>query len=203
MGAEFLFMDDNARPHRANIVDECLQSEDITRMGWPAYSPDLNPIEHVWDMLGRRTAARQPPPTCLPELRRALLDEWCNIPQVQIDNLILSMPRRWNSVGKKTLFKSGLEVFRTRFPQTLSLTPLVLPQLYCWEDVLLQAVILAPDEGGIETSWKSAGGTDAGKAIGNAGAQMLVKLLELERLLELDHVSTLVSLSGDFSLFLR
>ncbi|GFX30813.1 transposable element Tcb1 transposase [Trichonephila clavipes] len=72
MGAEFLFMDDNARPHRANIVDECLQSEDITRMDWPAYSPDLNPIEHVWDMLGRRIAARQPPPTCLPELRRAL-----------------------------------------------------------------------------------------------------------------------------------
>ncbi|GFT12624.1 transposable element Tcb1 transposase [Trichonephila clavipes] len=63
MGADFLFMDDNARPHRANIVDECLQSEDITRMDWPAYSPDLNPIEHVWDMLGLRFAARQPPPT--------------------------------------------------------------------------------------------------------------------------------------------
>ncbi|GFU61835.1 transposable element Tcb2 transposase [Trichonephila clavipes] len=46
MGAEFLFMDDNARPHRANIVDESLQSEDITRMDWPAYSPDLNSIEH-------------------------------------------------------------------------------------------------------------------------------------------------------------
>ncbi|GBM59708.1 Transposable element Tcb1 transposase [Araneus ventricosus] len=94
MGAEFLFMDDNARPHRANIVDECLQSEDITHMDWPAYSPDLNPIEHVWDMLRRRIAARQPPPTYLPKLRRALLDEWCNIPQDQIDNLILSMPRR-------------------------------------------------------------------------------------------------------------
>ncbi|GFX99577.1 transposable element Tcb1 transposase [Trichonephila clavipes] len=47
MGAEFLFMDDNARPHRVNILDECLQSEDITRMDWPAYLPDLNPIEHV------------------------------------------------------------------------------------------------------------------------------------------------------------
>ncbi|GFX49902.1 transposable element Tcb1 transposase [Trichonephila clavipes] len=32
MGSEFLFTDDNARPHRANIVDECLQSEDITSM---------------------------------------------------------------------------------------------------------------------------------------------------------------------------
>ncbi|GFY09760.1 transposable element Tc3 transposase [Trichonephila clavipes] len=94
MGAEFLFMDDNARPHCANIVDECLQSEDITHMDWPAYSPDLNPIECVWDKLGRRIAARQPPPASLPELRRALLDEWCNIPQDQIDNLILSMPRR-------------------------------------------------------------------------------------------------------------
>ncbi|GFW80261.1 transposable element Tcb1 transposase [Trichonephila clavipes] len=94
MEAEFLFRDDNARPHRANIVDECLQSEVITRMDCPAYSPDLNPIEHVWDMLGRRIAARQPPPICLPEFRRELLGKWCNIPQDQIDNLILSMPTR-------------------------------------------------------------------------------------------------------------
>ncbi|GFT82652.1 transposable element Tcb1 transposase [Trichonephila clavipes] len=100
-------MDDNARPHRANIVDECLQSEDITRMDWPAYTPDLNPIEHVWDMLGRRIAARQPPPTCLPELRRALLDEWCNIPQDQIDNFILSMPRRY----KACIASFGIEVY--------------------------------------------------------------------------------------------
>ncbi|GFT84645.1 transposable element Tcb2 transposase [Trichonephila clavipes] len=49
-------------------------------------------------MLGQRIAARQPPPTCLPELRRALLDEWCNIPQDQIDNLILSMPRRFHDM---------------------------------------------------------------------------------------------------------
>ncbi|GFX36600.1 transposable element Tcb1 transposase [Trichonephila clavipes] len=32
MGAEYLFMDVYSRPHRANIVDECLQSEDITHM---------------------------------------------------------------------------------------------------------------------------------------------------------------------------
>ncbi|GFU73049.1 uncharacterized protein TNCV_4777451 [Trichonephila clavipes] len=48
-------------------------------------------IDHAWDMLDRRIAVRQPPPTCLPRNRRTLLDEWCNIPQDQIDNLILSM----------------------------------------------------------------------------------------------------------------
>ncbi|GFX81647.1 transposable element Tcb1 transposase [Trichonephila clavipes] len=73
MGAEFLFMDDNAHPNRANIIDECVQSEDITRMDWSAYSPDLNPIEHVWDMIGRQIAPRQPHPTCLPELREHCL----------------------------------------------------------------------------------------------------------------------------------
>ncbi|GFT37540.1 DDE_3 domain-containing protein [Trichonephila clavipes] len=61
MGAEFLFMDDNARPHHENIADECLQSEDITRMGWTAYSPDLNPIVHVRDMLRRRNCSPSTP----------------------------------------------------------------------------------------------------------------------------------------------
>ncbi|GFX98216.1 DDE_3 domain-containing protein [Trichonephila clavipes] len=88
--------------NRANIVDECLQSEDITRMDWPAYSPDLNPIKHVWDMLGRRIAARQPPPTCLPELQRALIDEWSNIPQDQIDNFLLSLPRHFEWLRQQT-----------------------------------------------------------------------------------------------------
>ncbi|GFV76556.1 transposable element Tc3 transposase [Trichonephila clavipes] len=92
MGNEFLFMHEHARPHRTNIVDEYLQSEDITRMDWPGYSPDMNPIEHVWDMLGRRIAASQPLPTFLPELWRALLNEWCNIPHDHFDNFILSMP---------------------------------------------------------------------------------------------------------------
>ncbi|GFV04737.1 hypothetical protein TNCV_4611661 [Trichonephila clavipes] len=46
--------------------------KDIERMDWPARSPDLNPIEHVWDFLGRRLAARALPPVTIRELRLAL-----------------------------------------------------------------------------------------------------------------------------------
>ncbi|UYV66286.1 hypothetical protein LAZ67_4001208 [Cordylochernes scorpioides] len=49
-------------------------------MDWPARSPDLNPIEHVWDALGRRIGARHPSPRTLVELRTALLEEWGLLP---------------------------------------------------------------------------------------------------------------------------
>ncbi|GFU76302.1 transposable element Tc3 transposase [Trichonephila clavipes] len=57
-------------------------------MDWPARSPDLNPIEHVWDFLGRRLAARTLPPVTIRELRLALQDEWAAMPQQLIDTLL-------------------------------------------------------------------------------------------------------------------
>ncbi|GFW82419.1 transposable element Tcb1 transposase [Trichonephila clavipes] len=68
MGLQFLFMDDNAPCHRTVAAEQLLESEDIERMDWPARSPDLNPIEHVWDFLGRRLAARTLPPVTIREL---------------------------------------------------------------------------------------------------------------------------------------
>ncbi|GFU73369.1 transposable element Tcb2 transposase, partial [Trichonephila clavipes] len=70
------------------------ESEDIERMDWSARSPDLNPIEHVWNFLGKRLAARTLPPVTIRELRLALQDEWAAMPQQLIDTLILSMGRR-------------------------------------------------------------------------------------------------------------
>ncbi|GFT85073.1 transposable element Tc3 transposase [Trichonephila clavipes] len=70
MGLQFLFfMDDNAPCHRTVAAEQLLESEDIERMDWPARSPDHNPIEYVWDFLGRRLAARTLPPVTIRELR--------------------------------------------------------------------------------------------------------------------------------------
>ncbi|GFW35311.1 transposable element Tc3 transposase [Trichonephila clavipes] len=52
IGPDFIFMDDNARPHRTLAVEELLEIEDITQKDWIAYSSDLNPNYHAWDALG-------------------------------------------------------------------------------------------------------------------------------------------------------
>ncbi|UYV81797.1 hypothetical protein LAZ67_20002448, partial [Cordylochernes scorpioides] len=82
-------MYDNARPHRAGVVNTFLQNHAIARMNWPARSPDLNPIEHVWDNLRRRISSLQPPPRNTHELETALTQEWALIPQELINSLIL------------------------------------------------------------------------------------------------------------------
>ncbi|GBN69017.1 Transposable element Tc1 transposase [Araneus ventricosus] len=94
VGPEFILIDDNSRPHRALLVDEFLESEDIRRTDWPARSPDLNPIEHVWDVLGRVIATRNPPPRTIQEMKTALPNEWDQLPQEMINCLISSMNSR-------------------------------------------------------------------------------------------------------------
>ena len=85
------FQDDNARPHRARIVQEFLRQNNVVRIDWPARSPDMSPIEHVWDILGRRVRSRTPRPRTLHELAAALQDEWRRIPQQQITRGVRSM----------------------------------------------------------------------------------------------------------------
>ena len=61
---------------------------------WPAFSPDLNPIEHLWDQLGKRVYSRRHAPINRQLLAMALQEEWDNITQDQIQRLIRSMRRR-------------------------------------------------------------------------------------------------------------
>ncbi|GBL88218.1 hypothetical protein AVEN_117801-1 [Araneus ventricosus] len=87
-------MEDNGRPHRARLVQSYLECETIPKMTWPARSPDLNPIDNVWDMLGRLIAGRSLPPGTLHELQQAFLQEWVLLPQQAINDTIASMLHR-------------------------------------------------------------------------------------------------------------
>uniref|UniRef100_A0A667XUS2 Tc1-like transposase DDE domain-containing protein n=1 Tax=Myripristis murdjan TaxID=586833 RepID=A0A667XUS2_9TELE len=67
-------------------------------MEWPALSPDLNPIENLWDQLSRRVEARSSVPQNLNVLRAALQEEWDAMPQQTISRLVNSMRRRCQAV---------------------------------------------------------------------------------------------------------
>ena len=49
IGEAFVFMDNNSRPHRAHVVNDFLQDNDVAQIEWPACSPYMNPIEPAWD----------------------------------------------------------------------------------------------------------------------------------------------------------
>ncbi|UYV63233.1 hypothetical protein LAZ67_2003502 [Cordylochernes scorpioides] len=86
-----LYQQDNARQHTARISQQALQ--DVQMLPWPPYSPDLSPIEHVWDIIGRRLHAL-PQPRSEDELWQMVEREWRAIPQDAIRTLIDSLPRR-------------------------------------------------------------------------------------------------------------
>ena len=93
-----IFQHDNARPHRARVAADFLQQANIEVMSWPALSPDMSPIEHAWDELGRHIRSRSgPAPATLEELADTLTREWNAIPQETFSNLVLSMRRRCNA----------------------------------------------------------------------------------------------------------
>ncbi|GFU61036.1 transposable element Tc1 transposase [Trichonephila clavipes] len=86
-----VFMDDSATCHRTLAVQDCLDSEGIQRLEWPACSPDLNQIENVWDALGRQVAGRNYPPTNKNTFIRALTEEWDKLSQQLLVNVVQSM----------------------------------------------------------------------------------------------------------------
>ncbi|GFU91615.1 DDE_3 domain-containing protein [Trichonephila clavipes] len=83
-----IFQQDNARPHTARVAQDFLRH--FQTLSWPAHSPDLSPVEHVWDQLKRQM------PSChsVRDLQLAVQDLWAHLPQDNIRCLINSMPDR-------------------------------------------------------------------------------------------------------------
>ena len=93
VGDGFILMDEYARPHRARVVTDYLENETIERMEWPSCSPDMNPIEHAWDMLQKAVSTRPILLNNRQELSVALIEEWTRLPQLCFRRLIRSMKR--------------------------------------------------------------------------------------------------------------
>ncbi|GFS51681.1 transposable element Tcb2 transposase [Trichonephila clavipes] len=74
-----IFQQDNACPHVAKTVRDFCSAQHMQLLSWPAYSPDMSPIEHVWDLVSRRLA-------CDPR------------PEASKDELLLRIQAIWNSL---------------------------------------------------------------------------------------------------------
>lgn len=98
--ARFIFQQDNARVHTADVVKDFFARTRITVMNWPANSPDLNPIEHVWAYIKYHLDQLPEHPKTMKELWDRVQDIWTSIPLEFIQNLYESLPTRMKMVCK-------------------------------------------------------------------------------------------------------
>lgn len=92
------FQHDNDPKHTSCLVKSWLKDQKINVMKWPAQSPDLNPIENLWQIVKQQLRPNIYRPK--EELYRAIESEWKRIPTRTITNLIDSMTKRWAEVIK-------------------------------------------------------------------------------------------------------
>jgi transposase len=100
-GHNFIFQEDGASCHTGAKSRKWKQESGIKSFDyWPSQSPDLNPIEHIWRILGQRIDKRRAQITTLKQLEDALHEEWEKIALEECNNLVSSMPERCKAVKK-------------------------------------------------------------------------------------------------------
>jgi|APFre7841882793_1041355.scaffolds.fasta_scaffold10376_2 transposase len=92
-----IFQHDNDPKHKSAFTRRWLEERGIQVMWWPAQSPDLNPIEHLWAELELRVR-RNHKPTTVETLWQAIQYEWINMPAEVTQKLVQSMPKRIEQV---------------------------------------------------------------------------------------------------------
>ncbi|CAG8552579.1 13649_t:CDS:2 [Ambispora gerdemannii] len=90
---------DNARPHISNIINNFLKENKVRVLGWPAQSPDLNPIKNLWHKV-KNALRRKPNPSNLVDLERLVQEAWRDISPEFCRRLVDSMPNCVNACIK-------------------------------------------------------------------------------------------------------
>ncbi len=97
------FQQDNAPCHKAQIISDWFLEHDneFTLLKWPPQSPDLNPIEHFWDVVERDILIMDVQTTNLQELSDAIMTIWTKTSEECFQHLVESMPWIINAVLKE------------------------------------------------------------------------------------------------------
>lgn len=95
---DFIFQHDNDPKHTARSIKQWLSENGVNVMEWPAQSPDINPIEHLWEHLDRKI--RENSLSNLQQLKNVIQDAWNNIPASVTKKLVDSLPNRLEAIRK-------------------------------------------------------------------------------------------------------
>ncbi|GFV79525.1 transposable element Tcb1 transposase [Trichonephila clavipes] len=91
--ATALFQQDNARPYVKRIVQKFFVNHWIELLPWPAFSPDISPIENMWPMVAQRLTQITPPAVTPDPLWKRVEAAWSAVPQEHIQSLFESITR--------------------------------------------------------------------------------------------------------------